>query len=115
MSLNYRIKGLDQFLKQVQQKPKQVEARVDRELQNSALRVEATAKELAPWDTGWLAENIYGHKVKPLTQWVISPVHYSIYNELGTRYMPATPFIYPAVQKEYPLLFRNLKTIVGAK
>ena len=43
---------------------------------------------------------------------VISPVFYSIFNELGTRKMSAQPFVYPALQEDFPLLIRRLKRII---
>lgn len=38
-----------------------------------------------------------------------------MYVELGTRYMAAQPFIYPALEDEYYTLMRNLNRIVGGK
>lgn len=109
MSLTYKLKGLDRFIRQVEQKQKSVKAAVDAELQRSAYRVERQAKILAPVDTGWLRRQIYNEQQKMLSYRVVSPALYSVYLELGTRYMPAQPFLDPALRKEWPVLMANLK------
>lgn len=108
MSLTYRVKGLDKFLREVQKKGRQAPVAVDRELNRSSLRVERLAKLYAPWDTGWMSENIYSMQAKFMGYKVISPAYYSIYVELGTRKMAPQPFMHPAVQEEYPKLMKNL-------
>lgn len=113
MSIVYHVEGLDDFLKELDKKPKEVEASVDKELNRSSLRVELEAKEMAPFDTGWLLMNIHSYKEGHLSYFVVSPVHYSIYLEYGTRYMYAQPFMFPAMQAEYPVLMSRLKKIVG--
>jgi len=113
MKVNYDLKGLRQFANNVKKKPAQVQRAVNSELNRSALRVERQAKKYAPYDTGWLSNNIYSMGTGVLQYSVISPVGYSIYLELGTRYMAAQPYMYPALEDEYPLLMRRLKQIMG--
>lgn len=108
MSLTYRVKGLDKFSRETHRKGRQAPIAVDRELNRSSLRVERLAKLYAPWDTGWLSENIYSMQEKMLGYKVISPVFYSIYVELGTRKMAEQPFMEPAMREEYPKLMNNL-------
>lgn len=108
MSLTYRVKGLDKFLRETQRKGRQAPIAVDRELNRSSLRVERLAKLYAPWDTGWLSENIYSSKASRLGYKVISPAEYSVYVELGTRKMMAQPFMEPALKEEHPKLMNNL-------
>ena len=65
-----------------------------------ALAVEAEAKRLAPVDTGNLRRSIIGEVVTTKaghTAVVGSNVRYAIYQELGTRYHPASPFLRPAL------------------
>lgn len=111
MSISYKVRGLNKFLKQVAEKPKQAQEAVDRELNRSSLRVELKAKNYAPWDTGWLSDNIYGVKAGTLLYQVVSPVGYSVYVELGTRYMAAQPFLAPALEEERPVLMANLSRL----
>lgn len=112
--VTYHVKGLDSFLGNIGKKPQVVQQSVAKELNRSSLRVEGRAKEMAPWDTGWLSMNIYSYKVDELTFEVISPVEYSIYLEFGTRYMYAQPYLFPAMQEEHPILMSRLRKIVGA-
>lgn len=112
MNVTFDLKGMDKFVRQVRRKPAQMQRAVDKELNRSALRVERKAKIYAPWDTGWLANNIYSTQEMFLTYKVISPVEYSIYQELGTRFMSAQPFLYPALEEEYWVLMRRLNKIV---
>lgn len=108
MSLTYRLKGLDKFIRQVEQKQRTVRLVVDAELRRSANRVERKAKILAPVDTGWLRTQIYNEQQKLLHYRVTSPALYSVYLELGTRYMSAQPFLDPALRAEWPILMANL-------
>lgn len=112
MRLNYRMKGLNKFLRQVRDKPQQLEQQVDQELARSSLRVERKAKMLAPWDTGWMSNNIYSDKEGKLRFRVVSPARYSLYVELGTRYQAAQPFFFVALEDEWPRLMENLNKIV---
>lgn len=113
MKMNYKIKGLNRFIKRVQKKSIQTQKAVDQELARSSLRVEREAKILAPWDTGWMSNNIYSDKISLFTYEVVSPTEYSIYVELGTRYQAAQPFFFIALENEYPKLMKNLKKIVS--
>ena len=112
MKVKYDVKGLNQFVNQVKQKPVKVKRAVDKELNRSALRVERKAKIYAAWDTGFMSNNIYSGSTGVLLYEVVSPANYSIFVELGTRYMAAQPFIYPALEEEYWQLMRNLNKIV---
>ena len=113
MSITYKIQGLDAFLSTVQDKPVKAQQAVRAELNRAALRVEKSAKEFAPWDTGTLINNIYSTQLGSLLFGVISPMNYSIYVELGTRKMAAQPFMYPAVQLEAPRVLGNLRKMFG--
>ncbi|WP_122645701.1 HK97-gp10 family putative phage morphogenesis protein [Enterococcus mediterraneensis] len=113
MSKTVRIVGMDQFIKEVYRKQSGIDQAVSQEIARSVLRVEKRAKTWAPWDTGWLANNIYSQMTHLLTGEVVSPVEYSIYVEDGTRYMMAQPFMYPALKTEWPILRKNLQKLMG--
>lgn len=113
MSFTLKFTGLDKFLNQVGRKGPDARRAVDQELNRSSLRVERQAKILAPYDTGWLEGSIYSYRESFKRYLVISPVHYSIYLELGTRKMSAQPFVYPALESESPKLMKNLQRMFG--
>lgn len=112
MSKSVRIKGMKQFVRNVQRKAPQLEKAIDQEIKLSSLRVEKRSKKMAPWDTGWMSNNIYASVVGLMQAEVISPVEYSIYQEYGTRYMFAQPFLFPALQTDWPLLQKRLTKLV---
>lgn len=61
-----------------------------------AIKVEATAKGFAPYDTGALHASIKSGQIG-LAHWRVSTaIHYGIYNEFGTYKMRAWPFMRPA-------------------
>jgi len=113
MSKSVRIVGLNNFVRDVNRISKQVENEVSQEIRTSSLRVESSAKKLAPFDTGWLANNIYSKMLEKSKAEVVSPAHYSIYLEYGTRKMREQPFLGPAVKAEEPVLLKNLERIVN--
>lgn len=109
--ITYKLKGLDGFLRNVRKKPREAQRAVDKVLARSSLRVERGAKFYAPWDTGWMSNTIYSAPSGLLSHKVVSPAHYSVYVELGTRKMAAQPFMMPALESEYPKLMGELKVM----
>lgn len=72
-----------------------------KDLEKKAIQVESAAKRLAPVDTGRLRGSI-SHSApkvdgKGLYILIGSDVEYAIYQEFGTRYMGAQPFLRPAL------------------
>ncbi|OOG28447.1 hypothetical protein BZK37_01535 [Enterococcus casseliflavus] len=112
MSKSVKIQGLKEFMREVSRKGPTLDKAIDKEIKLSALRVERRAKKNAPWDTGWLSNNIYANNIGFLQAEVISPVEYSIFLEYGTRYMFAQPFLFPAVGADWSLLQKRLTKLV---
>lgn len=108
MKVNYTA-----FYRNLENQTRDVKNKVSQETNRASLRVERRAKKYAPWDTGYMSMTIYSYMENTLSAVIISPAYYSIFVELGTRYMSAQPFIYPALQEEKPIYFANLARIVG--
>jgi HK97 gp10 family phage protein len=73
---------------------------IGRDLQRRALRIEAAAKRLCPVDTGRLRASItheLGRDGQGMFALVGTNIDYAIYQEFGTRYMAAQPFLRPAI------------------
>lgn len=74
---------------------------VAKDLARRAVKVEATAKRLAPVDTGRLRSSIT-HEVttdsKGLVAFVGTNVEYAIFVELGTRFQRPQPYLRPALR-----------------
>lgn len=101
------------FYRNLERQTRDIRDKVSQETNRASLRIERRAKEYAAWDTGYMSMTIYSYMENTLRAVIISPAYYSIFLELGTRYMPAQPFIYPALQEEKPKYFANLARIVG--
>ena len=68
-----------------------------------AADVKAQAMRLVPVRTGYLRSTIYA-KVQ---EWVVevgADAAYALFVELGTKYMQAHPYLYPAIQEYLPQL-----------
>ena len=68
-----------------------------------AADVKAEAMRTVPVRTGYLRSTIYA-KVK---EWVVevgADAAYALFIELGTKYMQAHPYLYPAIQEYLPTL-----------
>lgn len=72
-------------------------ANVEKGIRAATLEVEAQAKMRAPVDTGYLRNAIAG-TARGTKGRVDSPAEYSLYQEMGTRYMGAHPFLIPALE-----------------
>lgn len=70
-------------------------------LLKAGVKVEGAAKRLCPVDTGRLRSSI-AHELttdaRGLVCFVGTNVEYAIYQELGTRYMAAQPYLRPALR-----------------
>lgn len=74
---------------------------VAKEITRRTIAVDRQAKSLAPVDTGRLRSSInwrLGHDSQGLVGIVGTNVSYAIFQEFGTRYMAAQPFLRPALQ-----------------
>ena len=68
-----------------------------------AADVKAEAQRIVPVRTGYLRSTIYA-KVQ---EWVVevgADAAYALFVELGTKYMQAHPYLYPAIQEYLPQL-----------
>jgi hypothetical protein len=83
---------------------------VHRFLTSWAADVKASAMRNVRVVTGYLRSRIYA-VVKEWVAEIGAEATYGLFVELGTRYMAARPYLYPAIQEHLPSLEMN---IVGA-
>jgi len=112
MSKTVSIIGVDKFIRKVKLKSEQVKKDVDAEIMRSGLRIERGAKLRVQVDTGTTKQRIQARRLKKNKVEILSPTHYSIFLEEGTRKMRPYPFLRPAVDEERPRLLFNLNEIV---
>lgn len=104
--------GMDKLINRIEKQPAAIQKEAGGIIQNTALRVEKRAKEMAPRDTGYLLNHIKAEKTDELGADVVSQAEYSIYNEMGTRKMPPHPYMRPAMEQESPFIFQKLNNLL---
>lgn len=93
------FKGLDEFTKWADTVPKEIESDVRELVTETALRIEADAKMLAPVDLGLLQGSIatsFDIGSRGTEAEVGTNVEYAMYVEYGTSKMSEQPFLIPA-------------------
>ena len=110
--MTIRFDGADALINKFKSQPAIIQREADAIVQNTALRVETRAKEAAPVDTGYLKQHIQAEKTGMLSAEVDSTANYSIYLEMGTRKMPAQPFMRPAMKQEEVFFFQKLQNLL---
>jgi len=97
------VEGIEEFKAAMQSFDSGMQHHVHRLLASWAADVKALAKQLAPVRTGHLRSSIYAK----ISEWVAeigAEATYALFVELGTRYMQARPYLYPAIQEYLPRL-----------
>lgn len=67
----------------------------------------------APYEFGVLKASIRAYRIGDLHWRIIVGAEYGIYQEWGTRYMRAQPFVRPAVAVARPEFLAAMRAIVG--
>lgn len=104
--------GLDSLVKGFELQPAVVKTEATRIINTVAAKVEKTAAEEAPEDTGYLLQHIMAEPKGALNAQVISTARYSIYQEMGTRKMAAHPFMGPAIKAHKKDLYTMLANLL---
>lgn len=99
-STSVRVSGTSRVIRRAKQKGAEVEAAVQQVIRKYALRIERTAKKLAPVDTGRLRASIRTRLMK-LAAEVLTDVEYAPFQELGTGRRGAASNVDPPTGYEY--------------
>jgi HK97 gp10 family phage protein len=97
------VDGVEEFKVAMQSFDSGLQRHVHRQLVSWAADVKALAKQIVPVRTGHLRSSIYAK----ISEWVAeigAEAAYALFVELGTRYMQAKPYLYPAIQEYLPRL-----------
>jgi HK97 gp10 family phage protein len=103
IEITYDVTGAEEFKAAMERFDSGMQRQVHERLANWAAEVKASARQRVPVKTGNLRSSIYSK----ISEWVAevgAEAAYAMFVELGTRYMRARPFLYPAVQEELPRL-----------
>ena len=97
------MEGIEEFQAAMLQFDGALQNQVYRFLASWATDVKAEAMRLVPVRTGYLRSTIYAR----INEWVAeigAEATYALFVELGTRYMRAQPYLWPAIQQYLPQL-----------
>ncbi|HHY54108.1 MAG TPA: hypothetical protein GYA08_01600 [Chloroflexi bacterium] len=96
MEIRVRIEGIDEAIRQLDGLTSRAALRQG--LAAAAFLVEGAAKVKAPVDTGFLRNSIQTVSVTDREAVVAAGAEYAIYQEMGTRFMRARPYMRPALE-----------------
>lgn len=114
MKLKLEFKGLNEL----NRKLSKVSAQQTKTLMNEIVLkrsgdLQRVAMQKAPVDTGFLKRSIQLEHIPAITQGrTYATAEYAIFQELGTRYQPGTPFMRPAFYQVYPLFEQDMGKVV---
>lgn len=95
------VKGISETISKLQAFGKDIEKKIDLELEAIAFQVEADAKKLAPKNFGKLAQSISNKKVKSLIWKVTVNEIYGTYMEFGTGAKVRVPAEFAEIAKSF--------------
>lgn len=113
VKISCRINGVKELQQSLQSFDQALQRNVHSQLASWAADVKAEAMRKAPVRTGYLRSSIYA-KVQ---DWVVqlgAEATYALFVELGTRYMMAQPYLWPAIQEYLPQLEQLVKDAIKA-
>ena len=97
------IEGVEEFVAAMERFDSGMQRHVHRKLVSWAADVKAFAKKIVRVRSGHLRSKIYA-EVKDWVARIGADATYALFVELGTRYMRARPYLYPAIQEYLPVL-----------
>ena len=97
------IDGVEQFKAAMAKFDSGMQRYVHGKLVSWAADVKALARRDVPVRSGYLRSKIYA-KIKEWVAEIGAETTYAMFVELGTRYMRARPYLYPAIQEHLPRL-----------
>jgi len=103
VEIGYDFEGVEEFKLAIQQFDSGMPQYVQRQLTTWAEDVKALATQLVPVKTGHLRSSIYA-KIQQWAAEIGAEATYALFVELGTRFMQARPYLFPAVQEHLPRL-----------
>lgn len=97
------VEGVEEFKASMEHLDSSMQRQVHQQLASWAADIESLAKQIVPVRTGHLRSTIYAR----ISEWVAevgAEADYALFVEMGTRYVRARPYLYPAIQEYLPTL-----------
>lgn len=109
--MKLKVEGVDNLTQMFQGKQKSIENKITKALAKSGMIVAADAKAKAPVKTGQLRDSI-NVKISGKSAEIGTNVEYAIYQEFGTRYIKAHPYLIPALKENTDRIQETFKEIL---
>lgn len=111
MKFGMDFQGIEQLEMTIYNAHKKAVEQANKVTKNNGELLKKKAKELAPYEFGFLEENIIA-KYFPLTAMVHSMASYAAYQEYGTRFIPAQPYMRPALEWVMPKYQKDMTDVM---
>ena len=108
VEVSMEIEGVEQFKAAMAKLDSGMQRHVHRQLVSWAADVKALARRIVPVRTGHLRSSIFA-KIEEWVAQIGAEATYALFVELGTRYMRARPYLFPAIREHLP----RLETIIS--
>lgn len=110
--MSVRFIGAEKFIQNIEKKSQQVQQDVGKIVQETASNIEIKAKKKAPYDTGFMIQEIYSKKINDTAAEAGAKAPYSLWVDKGTRHQEAQPFFTPAVESERAQFKKKIKKVI---
>jgi HK97 gp10 family phage protein len=111
MKFDMEFRGIQQLEMTIYNSHKKAVEQANKVTKNNGELLKKKAQELAPRDTWFLHDNIVS-KHFPLMAQVHSLASYSAYQEFGTRFMDAQPYMRPALEWVKPKYQKDMTDVM---
>lgn len=111
MKISMEYEGISQLEMTIYNSHKKAVEQANKVTKNNGELLKKKAQELAPRDTWFLHDNIVS-KYFPLMAMVQALASYAAYQELGTRYMDAQPYMKPALLWVMPKYQKDMTDVM---
>jgi len=111
LSVEFRVTGLDDMLKWIDDIPDKLQIELSRALDEAAENVRETASDMAPVRTGFLRASVVIFEVEQWVRKISATAHYASFVEFGTIRMAAKPFMRPALHSSIPQIYALLEKV----
>lgn len=103
MEISCDVQGIEEFQAAMRQFDSGMQRRVHSALASWVADVKASAMHKVPVRTGYLRSTIYA-RIREWVGEIGADATYAYFVEMGTKYMCAQPYLYPAIQEYLPVL-----------
>lgn len=133
--IGFSLTGIDKQVKELKSYKKEIQEKIDNEMQASVITIAEDAKAAAPRKSGGLKDSIGWNRLRDHSYNVVAEKNYSPYVEFGTgglvdvptgleEYamqfyigpgvnLPAHPFLFPAYKAEKKELIKRIRQILN--